>query len=84
MDIQMPEMNGYEATGIIVERRKEDRPVIIAMTANAMQGDREKCIEAGMDDYMSKPIKINDLIKVIQFWGENKFPNQLHGSSNDL
>ncbi len=73
MDIQMPEMNGYEATGIIVKRRKENRPIIIAMTANAMQGDRDKCIEAGMDDYMSKPIKINDLIRVINFWGERKF-----------
>ena len=84
MDIQMPEMNGYEATGIIVERRKEDRPVIIAMTANAMQGDREKCMEAGMDDYMSKPIKINDLIKVINFWGEKKFLDRLAESGNDL
>ena len=77
MDIQMPEMNGYEATGIIVERRKEDRPIIIAMTANAMQGDRDKCIEAGMDDYMSKPIKINDLVKTISFWGERKFPDRI-------
>ena len=75
MDIQMPEMNGYEATAIIVERRKDDRPIIIAMTANAMQGDKDKCIEAGMDDYMSKPIKINDLIRVINFWGEKVFPN---------
>ena len=73
MDIQMPEMNGYEAAGIIVERRKEDRPIIIAMTANAMQGDKDKCLEAGMDDYMSKPIKINELIKVISSWGEKKF-----------
>lgn len=76
MDIQMPEMNGYEATGIIVERRKEDRPVIIAMTANAMQGDREKCLEAGMDDYITKPMRIDDLIKIIKFWGEKKYPNK--------
>ena len=74
MDIQMPEMNGYEATSIIVERRKEDRPIIIAMTANAMQGDRDKCIEAGMDDYITKPMKINDLVRVIKFWGEKIFP----------
>ena len=73
MDIQMPEMNGYEATTIIIERRKENRPVIIAMTANAMQGDRDKCMEVGMDDYITKPMKINDLIKVIKFWGEIKF-----------
>lgn len=73
MDIQMPEMNGYEATGIIVERRKKDKPIIIAMTANAMQGDREKCIEAGMDDYITKPLRVNDLIRVIQFWGIKQF-----------
>jgi CheY-like chemotaxis protein len=66
-------MNGYEATGIIVERRKDDRPIIIAMTANAMQGDREKCIEAGMDDYITKPMRIDELIRVIKFWGEKQY-----------
>ena len=75
MDIQMPEMNGYEATSIIVERRKEDRPIIIAMTANAMQGDKEKCMEVGMDDYVTKPMRVDDLIKVIRFWGEKKILN---------
>ena len=74
MDIQMPLMNGYEATRIIVEHRKEERPLIIAMTANAMAGDREKCIETGMDDYISKPVKIEVLLQVIQLWGERKFP----------
>ena len=74
MDIQMPQMNGYEATRIIVQRRKEERPVIIAMTANAMTGDREKCIEAGMDDYITKPMRIENLVNVIQLWGERKFP----------
>jgi signal transduction histidine kinase/CheY-like chemotaxis protein len=73
MDIQMPLMNGYEATRIIVEHRREERPLIIAMTANAMAGDREKCIEAGMQDYISKPMKIEILIKVIHHWGERKF-----------
>jgi len=73
MDIQMPEMNGYEATEIIVEHRKEDKPIIIAMTANAMKGDREKCVEVGMDDYITKPMRVNDLIKVIQFWGDKQF-----------
>lgn len=73
MDIQMPEMNGYEATSIIVEHRKEDRPIIIAMTANAMLGDKEKCMEVGMDDHVTKPMRVNDLIKVIQFWGDKTY-----------
>jgi signal transduction histidine kinase/DNA-binding response OmpR family regulator len=75
MDIQMPHMNGYEATRIIVEHSKVDRPLIIAMTANAMTGDREKCFEAGMDDYITKPMKIEVLVKVIKLWGEKKFNN---------
>jgi CheY-like chemotaxis protein len=75
MDIQMPQMNGYEATRIIVQRRIEERPTIIAMTANAMTGDKEKCLEAGMDDYITKPMKIEVLVKVIQTWGERKFFN---------
>jgi CheY-like chemotaxis protein len=79
MDVQMPEMDGYEATHIIKERWHEKCPVIIAMTANAMQGDREKCLEAGMDDYISKPLKLEDIIRVINSWGENK--ERTHSSS---
>ncbi len=71
MDCQMPEMSGYEATGLIRKReisQQLPRIPIIAMTANAMQGDREKCIAAGMNDYLSKPIKIEQLKEKLAHW----------------
>ncbi|RQW81123.1 MAG: PAS domain S-box protein [Methanothrix sp.] len=70
MDVQMPEMDGFEAAKII--RRSwvpEDQPKIIAITAHALEGDREKCIRAGMDDYISKPVKLEDLRVVLESYG---------------
>ncbi len=69
MDVQMPVMNGYEATAVIRQQEKDDpggRHIpIIAMTANAMKGDREKCLEAGMDDYVAKPVRPAELYEAI-------------------
>jgi CheY-like chemotaxis protein len=66
MDVQMPEMDGLEASRRICARwPRPQRPTIIAMTANAMLGDREMCLEAGMDDYVSKPIRPDELIKAL-------------------
>jgi CheY-like chemotaxis protein/nitrogen-specific signal transduction histidine kinase/HPt (histidine-containing phosphotransfer) domain-containing protein len=70
MDVQMPEMDGLEATRRIVQRwPAEQRPVIIAMTANSMQGDREKCLAAGMDDYLAKPLRPDAIQKALEKWG---------------
>lgn len=73
MDIQMPVMNGMEATKIICERYPEnERPKIIAITANAMTGDRERYLSAGMVDYLPKPIKFKDVQSVLIKWGKKK------------
>jgi len=66
MDVQMPEMDGLEASRQINARLKPNaRPRIVAMTANAMQGDREMCIAAGMDDYLTKPIRVERLVEAL-------------------
>lgn len=66
MDCQMPEMDGFEATNIL--RLKGCEIPIIAMTANAMQGDRERCIASGMDDYISKPVNPKQLMEMLNSW----------------
>ena len=72
MDVLMPEMDGMEASGRIREKiQRENQPVIIAMTANAMKGDREKCLEAGMDDYLAKPINKQDLAAMLGQHGKD-------------
>jgi signal transduction histidine kinase/CheY-like chemotaxis protein len=70
MDVQMPEMDGLEASRMI-RMCLTVQPIIIAMTANTLQGDREACLQAGMDDYISKPIRLEDLVDILEKWALN-------------
>jgi signal transduction histidine kinase/DNA-binding response OmpR family regulator len=67
MDVQMPEMDGLEATKMI-RVCLTNQPVIIAMTANTLQGDREECLRAGMDDYLCKPVNLEELVNLLEKW----------------
>jgi len=73
----MPEMDGLEATRLIRKTYSAQQPVIIAMTANAMQEDQEECLQAGMNDYLSKPVNPDDLVLVLKKWATTVI-NALH------
>ena len=66
MDVKMPEMDGITATQVIRKLRLERGPTIVAITAYALEGDREKCLEAGMDDYISKPVQLKELAAILE------------------
>ena len=84
LDVQMPEMDGYAAARELRRRwTDDDRPRIIAMTGNAMQGDRELCLAAGMDDYISKPIRVEDLRTALTRWGRPSKTNITAASAQD-
>lgn len=78
MDVQMPEMDGIEATGVIrrTETARGEHTPIVAMTAHAMKGDRERCIDAGMDDYLAKPIRPTELLSTIGRWTSSPVERQ--------
>lgn len=74
MDVQMPEMDGLEATAVIREKEKSGgvRQAVVALTAHAMKGDREKCLAAGMDGYLTKPIRPQELDKLLDSYMERR------------
>ncbi len=76
MDVQMPEMGGFEATALIREKEEHTgRHIpIIAMTAHAMAGDRERCLDAGMDDYLAKPVAASSLLEMVAQYGAKPSP----------
>ena len=84
MDIQMPEMDGFEATRQIRGMAHRQSIVIIAMTANALKGDRERCLAAGMDDYLSKPVQPDELDEKLQYWADREVRTPRKPPSTDV
>jgi CheY-like chemotaxis protein len=68
MDIMMPEMDGYETMQVIRQNADLRRLPIVALTARAMKGDREKCMEAGASDYLAKPVNTDQLLSALRMW----------------
>ncbi len=68
MDCQMPIMDGFEASRLIRKMPAKRQPIIVAVTANALVGERERCLKAGMDDYLSKPFLAEQLVAVVEKW----------------
>jgi CheY-like chemotaxis protein len=70
MDVRMPDMDGFECTRQIhqIDKTKQRRTPVIAITANAMRGDREKCLEQGMDDYLAKPFSVAEFKEKLHQW----------------
>ncbi len=66
MDVKMPEMDGIAATKVIRKLGMKNQPKIVAVTAYALEGDRELCLEAGMDGYIAKPVMVNELVEVLK------------------
>jgi len=86
MDVQMPKLDGYAATAAIrgIERRTGRHVPIVAMTANALKGDREKCLASGMDDYVAKPVRARELCAVVeQFVTPREDPSSAPGKGGE-
>jgi two-component system, sensor histidine kinase and response regulator len=83
MDVQMPEIDGLEATRII-RQRMEIQPIIIAMTANAMKEDKDECLKAGMNDFLSKPVKLEELVNMLAKWSDSVKQNLTHKEAGML
>ncbi len=77
MDLQMPEMDGFEATAAIRSDPRMSRVPIVALTAHAMSGDRERCLAAGMSDYLAKPLDLQQLIEVVEACGQGASVNRV-------
>ena len=82
MDMQMPEMDGIQATRFI-RQNLENQPVIIALTANTMEGDQEECLKAGMNDYLSKPVRLEELTNKLEKWSLTK-KEDIHSVTSQL